>query len=227
MDAVLDMFRVLWEPQAVFGRIKERPRFVVAWLVLSALLLVLSLLSRPYQNAAMEAFRATLPAEQAARMGSPGQSIVKVVIGTPIVCFIALAAGAGLLWIGVAITGTQARYKTLLSILAHGAITYAIFGAISWIVLNVRGVESVSSFADLRPPLGLDLLAPGAGLFVGAVLNGINPFSVWGVWLCGTGISVTHGTARGSAITMTALAYVVGLVLLSSPILLLGMLTKR
>jgi len=227
MDAVLDLFRVLWEPQVVFGRIKERPRFVVAWLVLSALLLVLSILARPYQNAAMEAFRATLPAEQAARMGNQGQSIVKIVIGTPIVCLIALAAGAGLLWIGVAITGAQARYKTLLSILAHAAITYVIFGAISWVVLNVRGITSVSSFADLRPPLGLDLLAPGAGLFVGAVLNGINPFSAWGVWLCGTGISVTHGTARGSAITMTALAYVVGLVMLSSPILLLGMLTKQ
>src|SRR2546429_6551787 len=45
-----------------------------------------------------------------------------------------------------------------------------------------------------RPPRST--LFPYTTLFR-SVLNGINPFSVWGVWLTGTGISITHGTPRG------------------------------
>ena len=77
---------------------------------------------------------------------------------------IGAAIGAGLLWIGVSLAAAQARYKTLLSVLMHSYITYILFALISVVVLTMRGVESVTSLADLRPPLGLDLVAPGASL---------------------------------------------------------------
>ena len=62
-----------------------------------------------------------------------------------------------------------------------------------------------------------DLLTPNASLFVGTFLNGINPFSIWGVWLTGTGISITHGSSRTSAIVATAGAYLICLLLMSMP----------
>lgn len=228
MSAVLDLFNVLHEPMAVFLRVKERPRILLPWLALSVLLMALAYATVPYQAAAMEAFRASLPAEQAARMGAAGgPSAARTLIVPPVITIIGLLIGAGLLWIGVSIVGGQARYRALLSVLAYCFITYVLFQAVTAAVLMVRGVGAVSSFADLRAPVGLDLLAPGAGLFLGTFLNGINPFSVWGVWLCGTGVSITQETSRGTGIVIAAVAFLIGLLLVSAPTLLMGMATRQ
>jgi hypothetical protein len=80
---------------------------------------------------------------------------------------------------------------------------------------GTRGVESVTSFQDARPPIGLDLLAPNARGFVGGLLNAVNPFSIWGVWLTGVGIAVTHKIGRGTGITVAAVAFLIGASLLA------------
>jgi len=225
---MLDVFNVLHDPVAVFNRIKERPRILAPWIVLSIVFVVITILTRPYQQAAMDAFKATLTPEQGARMGSSGTGggVVGLVL-TPVGVLAALAIGAGVLWMAVAITGAQARYKTVLSVLAYSCVTYVLFAVVGIVVLTVRGKQAVAGFADLRAPLGLDLLVPNAGLYLGTVLNGINPFSVWGVWLTGTGISITHGTSRGTAIAVTTGAFLVCLLIIAAPTLLLGLVTKQ
>ena len=227
MGGVLDLFNVLHEPSAVFARLKERPRVLVPWLVVSLLLIGVALLTRPFQAAAMETLRASLPPEQAARMGPGGQSVLRTMIGPPILVLISMAAGAGLFWIGTSLMGGMARYKTLISVLGYSLVTYVIYAAVTAAVLKVRGVSAVTSLEDLRVPLGLDLLVPGATLFLGALLNGINLFSIWGVWMCGLGISVTQGISRASATMVAAGSFLVGLLLQSLPLLLLGMAIKR
>src|SRR5437867_4235529 len=69
------------------------------------------------------------------------------------------------------------------------------------VVLTVRGSESIGGVEDLQPALGLDLLAPGATGLTLALLRGINPFSLYGVFLTATGIAVTHKTSKGGAYT--------------------------
>jgi Yip1-like protein len=225
---MLDVFNVLHDPAAVFNRIKERARILAPWIVLSVAFVVITILTRPYQQVAMDAFKATLTPEQAARMGGGGAGggVVGLVL-TPVGVLAALAIGAGVLWMAVAITGAQARYKTVLSVLAYSCITYVLFAVVGIVVLKVRGMQAITGFADLRAPLGLDLLVPNAGLYLGTVLNGINPFSVWGVWLAGTGISITHGTSRSTAIAVTAGAFLLCLLIMAAPTLLLGLVTKQ
>jgi len=215
-----DVFNVLLDPSAVFNRIKQKPSILAPWLVVSALLVITTIITQPYQNAAMQTLRASLPPEQAARMGAGGGGPLKL-LGVPVVSLIFAAIGAGLLWVGVSLSGAQGKYKTLLSVLLHSNITYALFSIVTAVVLTVRGVAAVNSMADLRPPLGLDLLAPNASLFVGQLLNGINPFAIWGVWICGTGISITHGVSKSTAITVTAIIYLIAILLTSAPLLLL------
>jgi hypothetical protein len=227
VGAILDVFNVVHEPAAVFRRIKERPRVLVPWLTVAALLIVFAVLVRPYQAAAMATFRASLPPEQAARMGDGGQSVVRVALTVPIVFIIGLAVGAGLLWLGVALSGSQARYKMLMSVLAYCCVAYVVFMAVSTAVLMTRGIEQVTDFADLRAPIGLDVFVPGASLFLGTILNGLNPFAVWGVWLTGTGLSVTHGMSRAAGIVVTTFAYVLCLFLQAAPLIFLSMALKR
>lgn len=223
MGAALDLINVLHEPTAVFGRVKEKPSVLVPWLVTCVLVTALAVVSRPYQAAAMDAIRATLTSEQAARIPPGSTPMWRTIVGTPLISLIGLLIGSGLLWIGTMLAGGQARFKSLMSVLCYSNMTYVIFAVVTMIVLSVRGIGAVTSFQDLRAPLGLDLLAPGASLFLGAVLNAINPFSIWGVWLCGTGVSITQGTSRASAILVTALAFLIGVLITSAPLLLFGM----
>jgi len=227
LSDMLDVFNVMHDPGAVFTRVKERARILGPWIVLSAAFIVITIFARPYQQAAMDAFKATLTPEQAARMGNRGGGGVVGLILTPVILLVVVGIGAGALWLAVMITGAQAQYKKLYSVLAYSSITYILFAVVGIIVLTMRGKAAITGFADVRAPLGLDLLVPSAGVFLGTVLNGINPFSVWGVWLTGTGISITHGVSRGAAITVTAVAYLICLLLLSAPTLMLGMLTKQ
>src|SRR5438034_131396 len=110
---------------------------------------------------------------------------------------------------------------------AYSCVTYLLFASVGIVVLTVRGKAAITGFADLRAPLGLDLLAPNVGLYLGTVLNGINPFAIWGVWLTGTGISITHGTSRGTAIFVTAFVYLIALLIIATPTLLLGLATRQ
>lgn len=228
LSSAADLFNALHEPTAVFNRVNERPRVLIPWLVLGVLLILMAVLVQPFQAAAFEAFKATLSPEQAARMGNRGAGGGPVgFIMYPVLVFIGVAAATGLLWIGVSLTGSQGRYKTLLSVLTYACVTYVLFSIVTVLVLNVRGIQAVTGFEDLRAPLGLDLLVPGAGFYTGAVLNGINPFSIWGVWLTGTGISVTHKTSRGAAIAVAAGAYLIMLLLVSLPALFAGMMARQ
>jgi hypothetical protein len=65
----------------------------------------------------------------------------------------------------------------------------------------------------MQPAVGLDLLAPGAKGFMGAVLKGINPFSIWGLVLTAIGVSTTHRLSTGSGYVVATLAFVIGLLI--------------
>ncbi|HWZ29104.1 MAG TPA: YIP1 family protein, partial [Gemmatimonadales bacterium] len=100
--------------------------------------------------------------------------------------------------------GGEGKWGTLLSVVTYTSITGLLLQLVGVIVLMTKGVGEISSPQDLQPRLGLNLLAPGAGGFLGAFLGGINPFAIWGVILTAIGLQVTHkmskGTAYGTAI---------------------------
>ena len=216
MNAVLDLFNVLHDPTGVFTRLKEKPRWFVPALVIIALLMATAFVLKPFYVAAAQATMANLPPEQLARVPSPETQALFAVIFTPVFGLLIPLAGAGLLWVTTALTGTEGRYKVLLSVFTHANMTYVLFAVVSAAALMARGTQDITSMTDLRAPIGLDLLAPNAGKFLGAFLNGLNPFSVWGVWLTGTGVSLTHGTTRGTGMTVAAIAFLIGLTILSA-----------
>jgi len=161
---------------------------------------------RPFYEAGIRGMMANLPPEQAARVDPSRQTLI-ILIFTPINVIVALLLGAGFLWVLTSLTGNEARYKLLMSVLAYAYVTFVLVSIVSSVVLYVRGVESVTSLRDLRPAIGLDLFAPSASGFVAGLLNAINPFSIWGVWLTGVGVAVTHKISRGTGIAIAAVAF--------------------
>jgi hypothetical protein len=209
MQAVLDLINVLHEPTAVFERIREKPRVLAPYLVIVVLLLVIAWFMRPFYDQALRGMMAEMPPEAAARV-DPSRQTMFILIFTPINILIGLLIGAGLLWVLTSLTGGDARYKLLLSVLTYAYVTFVLLSIVTAVIVLLRGAGTVTSLRDLRPPIGLDLLAPGASGFLGGLLNAINPFSVWGVWLTGVGIAVTHRIGRGTGVVVAAIAFLIG-----------------
>ncbi len=214
MGAVMDLFRVLFEPTAVFERVRERPRFLMPAIGLSIIVIIITYFMTPFTQAAMATRMAQMAqqnpdaAAQAAKFQSFGIAFV------PIGVFIGLLIGGGLLWLLVMLlAGGDAKFKTLLNVAAYTALPSILLQVAALLVLKMKGVEAVASMEDLRPPLGLNLLVPNTSGFTGAILAGINPFTIWGMVLTAIGIQVTHKTSKGGAYTVAIVAMVFGVLI--------------
>lgn len=212
MSALLDLLRVLYEPDAVFGRVAQRPRFLMPFLGLVAVQIVIGVINLPYLQAGIRAQMATSGAPQTGGPDPASFAIIGVAF-VPIIIGIILLLSAFILWMLVSLMGGEGKFKTLLSVTTYAAVPSVILlSIIGTIVLRMQGIGEMSSPSDLQPSLGLDLLIPASG-FLGAVLKTINPFSIWGLVLTAIGIAVTHRMPKSSAYTVAAISFVIGVLI--------------
>jgi hypothetical protein len=209
-SAFLDVFKVLFEPTAVFERVAQRPRFLVPFLVICAIQIAIYFANMPFLKAGMAAQMASRPA------GGPDPSKF-LFIGAffiPIGIGIALLLGGLILWVLVSVFGGDGKFGTLLSVSAYAAVPSVILLAVvGTIVLQLNGVGQITSPQDMQPALGLDLLAPGAKGFMGAALKAVNPFGIWGLVLTAIGVSTTHRLSKGTGYTIATIGFVIGVLI--------------
>lgn len=209
-SAALDVFKVLFEPTAVFERVRERPKFLVPYLVLVAINLALFFVNLPILRVALQAEAAQAPA------GAPDMSRFApwFSLGVPIIIALILLISALVLWMLVSIVGGEGKFKTLLSTATYAsAPSFVVLAIVGAIVLQLQGTAQITSTQDMQPALGLDLLAPNVKGFVGAVLKGLNPFSMWGLVLMATGVSTTHRLSKGNGYVVATVAFLLGLLI--------------
>jgi hypothetical protein len=211
VGAVLDLVRVLFEPTAVFERVREKPTFLAPFIALALAVVVLTILQLPYSKAAMVAQMSARPGVTPDQVQTALKFASVGVVVAPVFYAIILVINAFLLWVVMSLVGGEARFSALLSVTTYASITYVLLSAVGLIVLTLRGTSAIASPLDLQPALGLDLLAPDAKGFALALLRGINPFSLYGLFLTATGIAVTHRTSKGVAYTAAVLQLLVAL----------------
>lgn len=211
MAAVLDLIRVLFEPATVFERVREKPRFLAPFLALVVITVVIGALQLPYTRAAISAQMATTPnvtpqqAETALKFAPIGLALAPIIYG------VFLLFGALILWVSVSVLGGEAKFATLLSVTTYTGITYSLLQIVGLVVLMMRGTSGITGMVDLQPSLGLDLLAPDAKGFALAALRGVNPFTLYGLYLTAVGVAVTHKTSKGTAYTAATIQFVIAL----------------
>lgn len=218
-SALLDLVKVLYEPAAVFQRVAEKPKFLLPFIAITVVQIILGIVNMPYLKAAMQAQLAQAPA------GAPDPSKFAAIglVFIPIVIALILVVAAFLLWVLVSLVGGDGKFGTLLSVAAYAAVpTVIVMSIVGAIVIHLQGPQGLTSPADLQPALGLDLLAPGAKGFIGAVLKGINPFSIWGLVLTAIGVSTTHRLSKGSGYVVATGSFVIGLLIGGSLAALFG-----
>jgi hypothetical protein len=206
-SAVLDVLRVLFEPSAVFERVREKPSFLLPFLAICAVQVVLYFVNLPFLKAGMAAQMASRPA------GGPDPSSFLWIgaLFIPVGIAIALVLGGFILWVLVSLFGGEAKFGTLLSVATFAAVPSVILlSIVGTVVLHMQGVGQIASPQDMQPALGLDLLAPGAKGFVGAALKAVNPFGIWGLVLMAIGVSTTHRLAKGTGYAIGTIAFLIG-----------------
>jgi len=208
MGGILDLFNVLYDPQAVFARVKEKPRFWGPFAALAALQVAITALMMPYTRALMQ----SMGQAQGATQAPPAWAAWIGVVIAPLGLAIGLAIGAGILWMLVSVLAGEGSFRHLLSVVTYVGITTILLGVASLAVLMLGGGR-VEAAADLRPGFGLDLLAPEATGFVKMLLWSVNPFTLWGLVLTGLGIAGTHNASKGAAFTIAGIAFVINAII--------------
>ena len=213
MGAIFDLVKVLFEPTAVFERVREKPRFLAPFLTLAVVTVAITALQLPYTKAALAAQFAQTP-NMTPEQAQTGMKFAAIgIVVTPIVYGLFLLVNALILWVSTSVLGGEGKFTTLLSVTTYASITYTLLQLIGVVVLTMRGPGSITSMLDLQPSLGLDLLAPDAKGFMLGLLRGINPFTIYGVFLTGLGIAVTHKTSKGVAYTAAGIQFVITLLI--------------
>ncbi|PYP33678.1 MAG: hypothetical protein DMD47_00800 [Gemmatimonadetes bacterium] len=210
MNAVLDLVKVVYDPGAVFERLREKPSFWRPFIAICVVQLVLGVLQLPYTKAAMAAQFAQMPARAGGGAPDPSKFATIGLLFVPIGLLLLFLISAALLWVLVSVFAGDAKFATLLSVATYVGITFVLLSVAGLATLMLKGVQGITSPADLQPALGLDLLVPEAGRFTTALLKAFNPFSIWGVILTAIGIQTTHRTSKGTAYTVAAVAFVIG-----------------
>ena len=141
-----------------------------------------------------------------------GPASIGLVLATGI--YLTVADWGADAWILVSLVGGDGKFGTLLSVATYASVPSVILlSLVGIVVLRMQGPGALTSPQDMQPAVGLDLLMPGAKGFLGAVLKGINPFSIWGLVLTAIGISTTHKLSSGSGYVVATLTFVIGLVI--------------
>jgi hypothetical protein len=208
-SSLLDVFKVLFEPTAVFERVRERPKFLVPFLVVSAVQVALYFVNMPFIKAATQAQMAQ--AQVPAGGPDPMQFLWIGAVAIPIVFAIIYLISGLVLWVLTSVMGGEGKFMTLLSVGTYASVpAVVLLSVIGSGVLRLQGVEQITSQQDLQPALGLDLLVPATG-FLGAVLKGINPFGIWALVLTAIGVSTTHRLSKGTGYVIATVAFVITL----------------
>jgi len=210
VGAILDLVKVLYEPTAVFQRVSAKPTFLMPFIGISIVQIILGIVNLPYLKIALQAQMSQVQAPAGAP--DPSKFAAIGIVFVPIVIAVILLLVAFVLWVLVSLVGGEGKFGTLLSVAAYTAVpSVIVMSIVGAVVIHLQGPQGLTSPADLQPPLGLDLLAPGTKGFVGAVMKGINPFSIWGLVLTAIGVSTTHRLSKGSGYIVATLSFVLGL----------------
>jgi hypothetical protein len=205
---------IFFEPAATFTALRERPRFLVAALIMAALLVgvtALILQRVNFEDAVRRAIENNpqteqMDAEQKEQMvrmqtGPIGKTMAYAgpIVGT----FVVIAAGAALYLLGVMLMGGKMSYRQALSVWTYSSFPPTVLGSILTVVLIfLKSAEDI----DFSKP-GAGLVVTSLGALVGsegspvlrAALSRFDLFTFYGMFLAAVGLRRVAKISSGSA----------------------------
>ncbi|MDO8666620.1 MAG: YIP1 family protein [Gemmatimonadales bacterium] len=212
---VTDLIRLIrapFAPTGVFEEQRDTPTFWMPWLIVSVLFAAVGALASPFTVQAMRA-----AAEAGGRSLPPGSEKFAMigVVATPLLTLVLAMIASVFLWLPLMATGAEVRFRGLMCATIFAWPIAILQQVLNYVVLSIKGPESVQSMQDLQVSLGLDLLlsadAP-VSTFVRTVLQGIGPLQVWSVVIVASGLMALEKVSSGKAWTAAIVSFLAILV---------------
>jgi hypothetical protein len=210
------LVRVLYSPSAVFEEQQAKPTWFLPWLIIAILCVAVGFWELPYSARVIELTLQAIPnAPQLSADQMRGRAMYGL-IATPIFFLIFALLSAGILYLAVSVAGGRARFRGMLSVSVFTQVMIPITLVLQGIILRLRGApgDAVTSVADAQPAMGLNVLVSGnASHFMFALLGGIGPLPLWGLFITAVGIQRLEGVKKSTAWTAAIAAFVIMLLI--------------
>jgi len=123
----------------------------------------------------------------------------------PLTLALGLAVQTLFVWLlAIALQG-RLRFSQSLSLMVHLAIITHLKSWANFLLLHLRGTDTIRSQLDLQAPMGLDLLLAGDNATLNAVYASINPFTIWFLALLALGAATVFEVPRRKARLLAAI----------------------
>lgn len=123
----------------------------------------------------------------------------------PLQLTLALAIQTLFVWLlAIALQG-RLRFSQSLSLMVHLAMITHLRSWANFLLLHVRGTDTIRSQLDLQAPMGLDLLLAGDNATLNVVYASINPFTIWFLALLALGAATVFEVPQRKARLLAAI----------------------
>lgn len=233
-ESILTLFDVLVAPAAAFARLRQRPAWGWAFVLVALLSIWGQVLSTPARTHATvgtlqvqfsrNRALAHLTAEERERIVSrvehPGAVAQNVQLGMAIVLLLLGVLFQTLLLMTVNLCGGRASFARLWSLAMNAALIEALGAVVLGFITIERGAGTFSNATEIPAAMpGLSYVFTQAHGAAGAFLAGINVFSVWTAGVMGIALVVA---ARAPKAAAYSIAGAILLVNAAFPALLVG-----
>jgi hypothetical protein len=215
---------VIVAPRSAFAAIRERPRWLIAYLLSCALNLIGAVLAMPAsdriaQNEIENAIVnhrswASSPVEQQAWMARIVARNHLFEAASPVLNIMSTALLALILWIVLAFVKGHTRYSEMFALVANIAIVdgglSALYFGIAVAFMTVTGLPLPQHPYDLVPNLAL--LAPNATPKLHAFLESFDIFGLWSIALLALGFQIVGRVSRATAIRTAVVLFLIPVV---------------
>ena len=221
---IAGMGNFLIDPAGAARRLPSKWFWIGPLIIFSIVSIIASFVVMPMTRHVMEV--APLPQgvspEQYQKSMEVGLTIQRVsMYFAPVMIAIIYAIQTLVLFGMSAVMSIGAKFRELFNLVAGCSLIQVLAAIASVVVLKSKG--EVSTLAELRPALGLDIFLPaGSNKFLGAILGYFSVFEIWWIVMLVLIFSIAFKTTRGKA-----LAVLVPLVVLSILLRLMGAAFQR
>ena len=212
------LVRAPFAPRAVYEEQQSAPTFWMPWVLVSVIFAALQILQRPFQMRVRDLVLQKL--NQPIPPG--GFSAVRSVIGflgAGVTVLVLACIGAGILYLLTMVFGGQTSFKKMLTVCIFAWPIAILQQVLAYVVLSIRGVDSIQSVWDVQVSFGADLLVPSdatLSAFLRLVLAGIGPLAIWQLVITAVGLKTLGKVSWATAWTVAIIAAVILLLGLSA-----------
>jgi hypothetical protein len=219
MSTPATLTSIFFEPTRVFEALRQRPRFLIAGIIL--VMLTLAVVGVLYQRVDMgEYIREQMDKSPQAAQIPPEQKeqrikIGKIVGGIAFPAFIPIwiAAGAALYLLGVMAFGGSIGYKKSLAVWVYSSLPPSVLGTVvAILVLFLKSPDTIDPNRMLVTNPGAFLGADSSKVLV-ALLSQFDILRFYGLFLAALGLRKVAKISSGSAWGVVISFYVIGAVI--------------